>query len=95
MRQLGMLTSKTLNSPFEKIGSLCEREGKFHAGECLSRSLTWSSRDSFGDMARRPFSNDKPASGCNLGWASSPTYVKVRCALQLARRRKLLNVTEI
>jgi hypothetical protein len=59
MRQLGMLTSKILNSPFEKIGSLYEREGKVHVGECLSRALTWSSRDSFGDIERGPFSDDK------------------------------------
>jgi hypothetical protein len=59
MRQLGMIVSQILNRPFNKIGSLRERDGEYHIEECLSRALTWSSRDSFYDIARGPFYNDK------------------------------------
>ncbi|KAH6667124.1 hypothetical protein B0J14DRAFT_183036 [Halenospora varia] len=59
MRQLGMITSQILNRPFDQIGSLRERDGEYHIEECLSPALTWSSRDSFDDIARGPFNNDK------------------------------------
>jgi hypothetical protein len=58
MRQLGMITSQILKQPFDKIGSLRERDGEYHIEECLSRALTWSSRDSFDNIARGPFNND-------------------------------------
>lgn len=59
MRQLGFLIARILQSPFEEIGSLYEREGKVRVGRCLSRTLTWSGRDLCGEIARGPFSNDK------------------------------------
>jgi len=59
MKQLGMITSQILKYPFDKIGSLRQRNGEYYVEECLSRALTWSSRDSFDDIARGPFSNDK------------------------------------
>ncbi|CZT52678.1 uncharacterized protein RSE6_14033 [Rhynchosporium secalis] len=59
MRQLGFLIAKILQSPYEQIGSLYEREGKVRVGRCLSRTLTWSGRDLCGQIARGPFSNDK------------------------------------
>lgn len=59
MRQLGSLIARILQSPFEEIGSLYEREGKVHVGRCLSRTLTWSGRDLYREIAGGPFSNDK------------------------------------
>lgn len=59
IRQLRILTSKILNLPFKKISSLYKQEGKFYIGECLLCALTWSSRDSFSNIARGLFSNNK------------------------------------
>jgi hypothetical protein len=59
MGQLGFLIAKILQSPFEKIGSLYESEGKVCVGQCLSRTLTWSGRDLCREIARGPFNNDK------------------------------------
>lgn len=54
-----MITSQLLKQPFDKVGSLTERDGGYHVEECLSRALTWSARDSFDTIARGPFNNDR------------------------------------
>jgi len=59
MKQLGTITSQILKQSWDKIGSLRRKDDKYHVEECLSRALTWPSLDTFDDIPRGPFHNEK------------------------------------